>query len=178
MATLFHDRQLAFGARDFAKLLALGLILSILQCFLAAKIGYAGFGPEWMLPLAVYVALRSELWVAALSAFCLGLVRDVASGFMLGLWSLHLVMLVWVFYPYRSRLNFFSPLTSTPLIFILSIAGYLFVMTPLMAILGWPSEQFNPLPAFFISSLVTALSSPPLFALLNRLTYDKDPEDG
>ena len=178
MAALFQDSQLAFGIRDFVKLLALGLILSILQCFLAARIGYSGFGPEWMLPLAVYVALRSELWVAALSAFCLGLIRDVTSGFMIGLWSLHLIMLIWLFYPYRSRLNFFSPLTLTPLIFILSIGGYLFIMTPLMAILGWPSEKFNPLPAFFTSSLVTALTTPSLFSLLNWLTRDKDPKDG
>lgn len=173
-APLFPDSQPVFGPRDFFKLAVLGLLLIVLQCFLAARIGYSGFGPEWMLPLAVYVALRSDLWVAALTAFCLGLIRDVVAGSLPGLWSLHLVMLVWLFYPYRSRLNFFNPLTLTPLIFILTLGGYLFIMTPLMAILGWPSEKFNPLPAFFISALLTALTSPPLLSLLDRLTNGKD----
>ena len=178
MPALFQNRKLAFGPRDFFKIMAVGLILSILQCFLASRIGYPGFGPEWMLPLAVYVALKSELWSTALTAFCLGLIRDVTAGFLLGLWSLHLVMLVWLFYPYRLRLNFFNPLASTPLLFILSIGGYLFIMTPLMAILGWPSDKFNPLPAFFTSALLTALTTPPLFGFLNWLTRDKESEHG
>lgn len=178
MSALFPDRQFIFGPRDFFKILGLGLLLAVIQCVLTARTGYSGFGPEWMLTLTIYVALRSDLWVTALAGFFLGLIRDVCGGMWLGLWSLHLVMLAWLFFPYRSRLNFFSPLTLTPLIFILCLGGYLFVMTPLMAILGWPSEKFNPLPAFFISSFFTAITSPLLFTLVDRLTRCKDPEDG
>lgn len=178
MPALFPDSQLIFGPRDFFKVLALGFGLAILQCFMIARIGFPGFGPEWGLALAVYVCLRSDLWVAALAAFFLGLIRDVTGGMWLGLWSLQLVMIIWLFHPYRARLNFFNPLTLTPLIFILSIGGYLFIMTPLMAILGWPSDKFNPLPAFFTSALLTALTSPLLFTFLDWLTRDKDSENG
>ncbi|MDR1044941.1 MAG: rod shape-determining protein MreD [Candidatus Adiutrix sp.] len=170
MDALYAGRPTPFGPREFVKVLACGLILVIVQSALSALAGLAGYGPEWMLPLALYVALRSELWAAALAAFCLGFFRDSAGGLLLGLWALTLVMLVWLFYPYRSRLNFFSPLTLTPLVFILALGGYLFIMTPIMAILGWPEGGFNPLPGFFVSSLATALTSPPLFVFLRWLT--------
>ncbi len=166
-----------FGPRDFLKVMALGLLLVLVQGSLAAWLGLAGFGPEWALVLAVYVALRSDLWVAVLASFFLGLFRDVLGGSLWGLHSLTLVLLIWLFHPYRARLNFFSPLALAPLVLVLSLVGYLFIMTPLMAILGWPGHTFNPLPGFFVSSGVTAVTAPPLVLLLERLTRNKDPRD-
>lgn len=177
MSVLSPVAPVIFGPRDFFKLLVVGLLLVFVQGSLAAWLGLAGFGPEWMLVLAVYAALRADLWVAVLTGFILGLFRDVLGGTLWGLHSLTLVLLIWLFHPYRARLNFFSPLALTPLIFALSLAGHLFIMTPVMAILGWPSQNFNPLPGFFISSGVTAVTAPPLFLLLERLTKPKDSRD-
>lgn len=166
-----------FGPRDFFKVIALGLFLVIVEGFLAAWLGLTGYGPEWMLVLTIYVVLRSELWGAVLAAFCLGFFRDALGGFMLGLWPLTLIMIAWLFHPSRLRLNFFHPLTLVPLIFMLSLGGYLLIMTPVMTILGWPGSRFLPLPAFFVSSLVTALTAPPLFSVLDWLTNNKDKPD-
>lgn len=167
-----------FGPLDFFKVAVLGLFLVIVEGFLAARLGLSGYIPEWMLVLTIYVALRSELWVTVLAAFLLGFFRDALGGFMLGLWPLTLIMVAWLFYPSRLRLNFFHPLTLAPLIFMLSLGAYLFIITPVMAMLGWPGHRFNPLPAFFVSSLVAALTAPPLFSLLDWLTNNKDLPDG
>jgi len=167
-----------FGPGDFIKVTAVGLLLVIVEGFGATLFGLAGYGPEWMLVLTIYVALRSELWVTVLAAFILGFLRDALGGFMLGLWPLTLIILAWFFYPSRLRLNFFHPLTLTPLIFMLSLCGHLFIMTPIMAIVGWPGSRFNPLPAFFISSLITAVTAPVLFSFLDWLTGNKDTPDG
>jgi rod shape-determining protein MreD len=167
-----------FGPRDFLKVAAFGLFLVIVEGFLAAWLGLIGYGPEWMLVLTIYVALRSELWVTVLAAFLLGFFRDALGGFMLGLWPLTLIMVAWLFHPSRLRLNFFHPLTLMPLIFMLSLGGYLLIMTPVMTILGWPGSGFNPLPAFLVSSLVTALTAPPLFSFMDWLTNNKDLPDG
>lgn len=177
MDDLFPDQKSLFGPRDFFIVLALGFLAAAGQCVLAARLGRGGFGPEPLLVLALYVALRSELWSAALAGFCLGLIRDLTGGMLVGLWSLNLVMLVWLFYPFRRRWNFFSFLTLTPLVFFLSIGGALFIMTPVMAILGWPGAQFNPLPAFFSSSIFTAVLAAPLFLLLDKLTLKSETED-
>ena len=177
MPSVYSAKPAVFGPRDFVKVAAFGLILVIGQSSLAALVGLAGYGPEWMLVLAIYVALRSDLWVAVLAAFLLGFFRDTVGGLLLGLWPFNLVLIIWLFYPFRSRLNFFSPLTLMPLVFILLLGSYLFVMTPVMAILGWPSKSFNPLPAFLVSSTLTALTAPPLFSFLKWLTTSKD-EDG
>lgn len=167
-----------FGPRDFLEVAALGLFLVIVEGFLAAWLGLTGYGPEWMLVLTIYVALRSELWVTVLAALLLGFFRDALSGFMLGLWPLTLIMLAWLFHPSRLRLNFLHPLTLVPLVFILSLGGYLLIMTPVMTILGWPGNGFNPLPGFLVSSLVTALTAPPLFSFMDWLTNNKDQSDG
>jgi hypothetical protein len=116
------------------------------------------------------------LWVAVLAAFVLGFFRDAVGGLLLGLWQFSLILVIWLFYPFRSRLNFFSPLTLTPLVFILLLGSYLFVMTPVMAILGWPSQSFNPLPAFLVSSALTAITAPPLFSFLKWLTGAREEE--
>ncbi len=178
MGSIFSSKTEVFTSFDFLKVVAAGLILVIVQGSLSAVFGLSGFGPEWMLVLAIYVALRSELWVAVLAAFLLGFFRDAAGGFLLGLWQVTLIMITWLFYPFRGRLNFFSPLTLTPLIFILMLSGYLFVMTPVMAILGWPSEKFNPLSGFLVSSLVTAVTGPLIFIFLDWLTGNKERQDG
>lgn len=178
MGSFYSSKPVAFGFFDFLKITAAGVILVIVQGSLTALTGFSGYGPEWVLVLAVYVALRTELWVAVLAAFTLGFFRDAAGGFLLGLWPVTLIMVTWLFYPFRSRLNFFSPLTLAPLIFILLLTGYMFVMTPIMAILGWPSEQFNPLWGFLVSSLLTALTAPPLFVFLDWLTGHKERADG
>jgi len=174
--TIYTAKPAVFGPRDFVKVAAFGLILVIGQSSLAALAGLSGYGPEWMLVLVLYVALRSDLWVAVLAAFVLGFFRDAVGGLLLGLWQFSLILVIWLFYPFRSRLNFFSPLTLTPLVFILLLGSYLFVMTPVMAILGWPSQSFNPLPAFLVSSALTAITAPPLFSFLKWLTGAREEE--
>lgn len=177
MAALTPAAPVVFGFWDFLKVEALGLFLALIQGALAAWLGLVGFGPEWMLVLTVYVSLRTDLWAAVLTAFILGLFRDAVGG---GLWGLHpftLGLTAWLFHPYRSRLNFFSPLALTPLIFILGLVGNLFILTPVMAILGWPGRNFNPLPSFLISSAVTAVTAPLIFYILQRLTGHKDSDE-
>ncbi len=178
MGTLYPAAPPVFGPREFLKVAACGLILVIIQGALTALVGFPGYGPEWVLVLALYVALRSELWVTALASLVLGFFRDALGGLWLGLWPFSLMMVTWLFHPFRSRLNFFNPLVLTPLVFMLCFGGYLFVMTPVMAILGWPGRRFNPLPAFLVSSLMTALTAPLIFSLLDWLTRRKDPQDG
>ena len=164
-----------FGSRDFLKVLLCGLLLLPVQGALGAIIGRPGYGPEWMIVLTVYVALRSELWVTVLAALALGAGRDALSGFMTGLWPLTLIMLSWLFHPSRFRLDFFHPLALISLIFMLTLGSYILILTPIMAILGWPGNQYNPVPFFLVSSLTTALTAPPVFALLNLMTVAKAP---
>ena len=173
MGALFTAKQFVFQGRDFVKVMICGLFLTVVQCVLAARLGWAGFGPEWVLVLAVYVALRADLWLAVISAFILGFLRDLVGGGIWGMSSLVLVLTVWLFFPFRSRLNYFSSLTLVPLIFILSLSGCLFVMTPVTAALGWPGENFNPLPSFFMSSITTALIAPLTFSFLEWITTNK-----
>ena len=151
----------------------LGLILVAVQSSLIAWTGFVFYCPEWVLVLTVYIVLRTELWLAVLGAFVLGFIRDAVGGGVMGLYQFTLVLLVWLFYPFRNRLNFFNPLTLIVLTFILSLGGYLFIMTPVMAVLGWPGNTFNPIPVFLISSLTTALTSPVLFFFLDWLTRRK-----
>lgn len=177
MAALAPAAPVAFRFRDFLKVGVLGFFLALVQGVLAAWLGLTGFGPEWMLVLTVYVTLRADLWAAVLAAFGLGFFRDAVGG---GLWGLHpfaLALIAWLFHPYRSRLNFFSPLALTPLVFILGLVGNLFILTPVMAILGWPGQNFNPLPSFLISSTVTAVTAPLIFYFLRRLTGHQDSDE-
>lgn len=168
MTTLYTAAPLTFKAGDFIRALVCGLLLVIVQSSVAARAGLSGYGPEWVLALTVYVILRAELWVAIVAAFLLGFIRDAVGGGVLGLNQFTLVLIAWFFHPFRARLNFFSPLTLAPLVFILGLGGQLFIMTPIMAVLGWPSQNFNPLPAFFVSSSLTALCAPPLFFVLDK----------
>lgn len=174
MTGLYAAKPRVFKAGDFFKVTGLGLFLVTFQSAMTAWTGLPGYGVEWALILSVYVALRTPLWIAVLTAFTLGFLRDVVGGGLLGLYQFTLVLLIWLFHPYRSRLNFFTPLTMIPLVFILALGSYLFIMTPVMAVLGWPGRNFNPVPGFFISSLATALAAYPVFAVLDRLTGDKD----
>lgn len=173
MAQLYCATPTEFGLGDFLKVIVLGLILAMVQASLAAVVGLNGFGPEWLLVLAVYMALKADLWVAVSGAFVLGCFRDAMSGWLWGLHPFTFVLLIWLFYPSRSRLNFFSTLTLVPSIFILCFGGFLFIMTPLMAIWGWPGLGFNPLPAFLSSSIITCLTAPVLFKLLEWITKPK-----
>lgn len=172
--TLYTAAPLTFTTGDFIRVLVCGLLLVIVQSSVAAFTGLSGYGPEWVLALAVYVILRAELWTAVLAAFILGFIRDAVGGGFLGLNQFTLILSAWLFYPFRARLNFFSPLTLIPLVFLLGLGGQLFIMTPIMAVLGWPSHTFNPLPAFFVSSSLTALLSPPLFFVLDKFRSPKD----
>lgn len=168
------DKTATFGVKDFLLLAFLGLLLVAVQSSLIALTGFASlYCPEWVLVLTVYIILRADLWVAVLGAFVLGFIRDALGGGVLGFYQFNLVLLTWLFHPFRSRLNFFNPLTLMPLTFILGFGGYLFVMTPIMAVLGWPGNTFNPVPVFLISSLTTALSAPVLFCFLDWLTRRK-----
>lgn len=171
MASFASTALPEFGFADFIKVMLLGLLLVMGQASLAAVLGLDGFGPECALVLAVYIALKADLWVAISGAFVLGCFRDAVGGWLWG-WGLHpftFVLLIWLFHPFRSRLNFFSPLTLVPLVFIICFGGFLFVMTPLMAILGWPGLGFNPLPAFISSSIITSFLAPLLFKVMEWL---------
>ena len=174
MSNLYIAAPLPFKGRDFFMVILAGFLLIVIQSSTTAFISLSGYGPEWALPLTVYVALRADLWVAVLTAFILGFIRDAVGGGFLGMSQLVLVLVAWLFYPFRARLNFFSPLTLTPLIFILGSGVALFIVTPLMAVLGWPSRNFNPLPAFFVSSSLTAVLAPLLFLILDLFRKTKD----
>ena len=178
MTELYPAKPNLFKLSDFFKVVVLGLFLVAGQSALIALFGHPGYGVEWVLILAVYVTLRTPLWVTALTAFTLGFLRDAVGGGLLGLYQFTLVLLTWLFHPYRTRLNFFSPLTLIPLVFILGLGGYLFIMTPVMAVLGWPGRNFNPIPGFFFSSLFSALAAYPTFAVLNWLTKGTDKQNG
>jgi len=178
MTELYPAKPNVFRSVDFLKVVVLGLLLVAFQSCIAAWIGLPGYNVEWVLILAIYVALRTPLWTAALAAFVLGFLRDAVGGGLLGLYQFTLVLLVWLFYPYRARLNFFTPLTLIPLVFILGLGGYLFIMTPVMAVLGWPGRNFNPIPGFLVSSLASALAACPAFAVLDWLTTSKDKQNG
>ncbi len=170
MKALAKTKNPVLGAGGFALLCLAGLILVVMQSSLLSWTGLSMYSPEWVLIITIYFILRAELWAAVLGAFVLGFFRDSVGGWELGLYIFTLVLMAWLFYPFRSRLNFFNPLTLIPLTFILNLGAYLFVIVPAMAVLGWPGDTFNPLAVFLLSSLTTALSAPPLFFLLDWLT--------
>ena len=174
MSKSYLGMPVEFLFTDFIKVIALGLALVIVQSSLVGWFGLDGFGPEWTLVLAVYVCLRAELWVAIVCALILGLFRDAMAGWLWGFYPLTFIMIVWMFYPLRTRFNFFYALTLIPLIFILCLGGYLFVMTPLMVLLGWPGSDFNPLPSFISSSVLAALTAPFIFKFLHLISSSGD----
>ncbi len=171
---LYGSTPLYFRPSDFLKVLILAFILLALQASLAVFIGRGGYGPEWMLPLVIYVALRAELWLAVVTAFLLGIMRDALGGDLWGLNALSLVLTVWLFYPHRNRFNFFTPWLTVPLIFILEFWRSLFITAPIVFFLQWPTISFNPLPPFFTSAIVTSFTAPILFVILRFLTSPKD----
>ncbi|MDL2227176.1 hypothetical protein LJB86_05935, partial [Deltaproteobacteria bacterium OttesenSCG-928-M10] len=77
MKSSIGDKTAAFGVRDFLLVSFLGLLLVAVQSSLIAWTGLAYlYCPEWVLVLAVYVILRTDLWLAVLGAFVLGFIRD------------------------------------------------------------------------------------------------------
>jgi rod shape-determining protein MreD len=156
------------GVLDFFKVVALGLVLVAAQGALAPKLG--GAVPEAALMLVVFVTWRAEKWMAVLAAFILGLFRDAAGSGPLGVYQVALILMAWFFHPWCSRVHLEA---SPPLmlsVFSLTLGGAIFILAPLTALLGWPGPGFNPLPAFLLSALTSALAAPPLFWFLARLT--------
>lgn len=170
MTEVYSIKPGIFRLIDFCLINLLGLLLVTGQSALTAWTARPGFGVEWVLILAMYVALRAPLWVAVLAAFSLGFVRDAGGGGLLGLYQFTLILLIWLFYPYRARLNFFSPWALIPLVFVSCLGSSLFILTPVMAVVGWPGPEFNPIPGFLVTALATALAAPPTFYILTKLT--------
>jgi rod shape-determining protein MreD len=157
-----------FGVLNFLLVIVLGLLLTAVQA--AAFTWTGGIGPEAAVILVIYAAWRAEKWVAVLAAFILGLFRDAADGGLLGIYQTTLILTAWVLNPWRRRLRLEAPLPLMLCVFCLALGGDLLVLTPLTALLAWPSPGFNPVPAFLVSALASALAAPPLFWLLQRLT--------
>ena len=159
----------SFGGLNFFKVIALGLLLIAVQAAAAAWTG-GGAGPETAVILVVYVCWRAEKWMAVSAAFILGLFRDAAGSGLFGVYQAALVLTAWVFHAWRRRVHLESPLALMFCVFSLTLALSLLILSPLTALLGWPAPGFNPVPAFLVSALTTALAAPPLFWLLGRLT--------
>ncbi|MDR3038598.1 MAG: rod shape-determining protein MreD [Candidatus Adiutrix sp.] len=148
--------------------LSLGLISS--QGAVAAWLGWGSYAPEWALTLTIYVVLHAGPGGAALAAFGLGLFRDAAGGGLPGVYPTALIAVAWFFYPFRRRFNFSAPLPLAVIIFALVLGSDFLVLTPIMVALGRPGAGFSSWPAFLGSALTTALTAPPLFWALDRLT--------
>ncbi len=159
---------------NFLLIIILGFFCVILQYTLVPKVGLSGYGPEWVLILSLYVALRSELWQALLMAFILGFIRDAAGSGILGLTQFSHVTIIWLFFHFRGRVNFFNPLALGLLLFTLALLTNAFIVTPIMTLLGWPLLSAAPISLFLVSSLATAIVGLPLFALLNFLTAPRE----
>ena len=162
------DNAPPFGGLDFFKVIILGLALIAAQGAVLPWPG--GAAPEMAAILVVYVAWRTEKWMAVLAAFILGLFRDMAGGGLLGLYQVTLILMAWVFHAWRRRFHLEIPLALMLCVFGLTLGGNILVLTPLMVLSGWPQAGFDPLPAFLGSSIFSALAAPPLFWLLRRLT--------
>jgi rod shape-determining protein MreD len=156
-----------FGVPGFLVATLLGLVLIAVQGAVAPWTG--GTGPETAVILVVYVAWRADKWTAVAAAFILGLFRDAAGGGFLGVYQVALILTAWVFHPWRRRVHLEAPLSLMLCVFSLTLGGDLLVLTPLTALLGWPGPDFNPVPAFLVSALASALAAPPLFWVLQRL---------
>lgn len=171
MAKVYTAAPVVFAPRHLLLVMAVGFAVIVVHGAMAPWASLSGYGPELIVILVVYAALRGEeAWMALLAAFALGFLRDAVGGSFLGFNQFTFVLLAWLFHPFRTRLNFFSVPILMALVFFLWLGGQLFIMTPVMAVLGWPSYTFNPLPAFFVSAAATAFLAPPLFFVLDRLT--------
>ena len=150
--------------------LAAGLVLISGQGFFASGRGLPGYAPEWAVTLTVWLIWRAEKKAAVAAVFILGLFRDAAGGGLLGLYPVALVATACFFQPYSLKLRLEAALPLMLCVFGLVLGCDFLLLIPLMAALGWPGEGFNPGPAFLGSALASALTAPPLFWLLNRLT--------
>ena len=157
----------SFGVLGFLVAIILGLVLIAAKGAVSPWVGE--IGPEAALILVVYVAWRAEKWVSVSAAFILGLCRDAAGGGFLGVYQVSLISVVWVFHPWSRRVHLEAPLPLMICVFTLALCSDLLVLTPLTALLGWPGPGFNPVPAFLVSAVLSALAAPPLFWLLGRL---------
>lgn len=162
------SRSFGFRQIDFLLLVLLGFFLILGQSVLALRIGSVDFVPEWAVPLIIFIVLRAELWVAVLGAFILGFFRDVFFGGPLGFYQLSLIIMTWLFYPFRLRFDFFTPWTLMLLVFFFNLIGDFVILTPIRIVLGWPGPGFNPALTFLVSSGISALVAPLLFAVLKR----------
>ena len=159
--------QPPFGVAGFIMVTWLGLLLIAVQGAMAPWTG--GVGPEVAVILVVYAAWRAEKWVAVLIGFILGLFHDAAGGGLLGIYQVILILTAWVFHPWRRRVHLEAPLPLMFCVFSLTLGGDILALALGAALLGWPGPAFNPVPAFLVSALASALVSPPLFWALQRL---------
>ena len=157
-----------FGGLNFLKVMALGLVLTVLQG--AALPWPGGAAPEPAVILVVYVAWRSEKWLAVLAAFFLGLFRDAAGGGLLGAHQVTLILSALIFHPWRRVIPLEAALPLALCVFALTLGGNLLILVPLLTLSGWPWPNLSPFSAFLVSALTTALSAPPVFWLIQRLT--------
>ena len=162
--------EVRLGWGGFSLVVAAGLALIAGQGQVTVGLGWSGYAPEWAVTLTVYLVWRAEKWAAVAGAFILGLLRDAAGGGPTGLYPVALLAAAWFFQPYRVRLNLEAALPLMLCVFGLVLGSGFLVLAPLVAALGWPGEGFNPAPAFLGSALTSALTAPPLFWILNRLT--------
>jgi rod shape-determining protein MreD len=165
----YLSRPFGFRQIDFLLLVLLGFFLILGQSILALRIGSVDFVPEWAVPLIIFIVLRVELWVAVLAAFILGFFRDVFGGGPLGFYQLSLIIMTWFFYPFRLRFDFFTPWALMFLVFFFTLGGDFVILILIRVVLGWPGPGFNPGLTFLVSSGISALVAPFLFAVLKRL---------
>ncbi|MDR2141187.1 MAG: rod shape-determining protein MreD [Deltaproteobacteria bacterium] len=159
-------------------LLVLGPVLTAVTGFPRAGLYLNGWRPDWAFLLTLFLALRTESWLAYLGAFVLGFFQGYLSLAPPGLFCLKLALGVLITRGLARKLELkgFLPLS----LLALCLGGALGLgLEPWLLGLtqSQPSYQFLNEPTLIIAArtvFVSALGVAPFFRLLDRLFHPKE----
>jgi rod shape-determining protein MreD len=156
-------------------LIGFGFALLILQAVLSTLIPLHTFAPNLMLPITIFLGVYHEVPIVrgALIAFVLGYLLDAFCGSPMGL---HTFVLVAVFMVARGaglRLFLRGPLFQISLTFMMSLlaGGTVVALRAIFEKLApFPTADYRNTALILVqSSLVTALSAPPIFMAIRKI---------
>ncbi len=142
------------------------LFLLAVEIAVSPRVALGGVSPDWLLILAVFVALRSGAARALAAAWALGMLSDLVVGTRLGLFALGYMLVAGILASVRlggPRFRFF---VRTGMIFVAAAAAHLILAAAAVA------EEGRALPATLLLVLTiafyTALVSPVVIWMLRE----------
>jgi rod shape-determining protein MreD len=154
-------------------IVCLGFFFLVLQTTLATVIPTYAMGPNMVLPIALYLGISQEIQIVrgAITAFALGYLLDSFSGNPIGLQTFVIVSTFMVARGAGLRLFLRGALSQILMAFVMSLnAGVIALTLPaIFEGLSPVSSYHQTLLMLLGSALVTALLTPPIFIVIEKI---------